>query len=66
MPEMNGWEFARAVDRLFPDIRVILMSGFSSEGMPPDIACRAHTTFVPKPFTTSVLISAMRALLEQR
>jgi two-component system, cell cycle sensor histidine kinase and response regulator CckA len=65
MPDMNGWEFARAVDRLHPGIRLILVSGFSAEGMPADIARRPRTTFVAKPFTPSRLIVAVRALLDQ-
>jgi two-component system cell cycle sensor histidine kinase/response regulator CckA len=66
MPEMNGWEFTRAVDRLHPGVRLVLMSGFSAESMPADIARRSRTTFVPKPFTPSRLITAMHTLLEQR
>jgi PAS domain S-box-containing protein len=66
MPEMNGWELSRAVDRLHPGVRLILVSGYSAEGMPPDIAKRPLTTFIAKPFTPSKLISAVQALLEHR
>jgi PAS domain S-box-containing protein len=64
MPEMNGWEFSRALDRLHPGLRLVLVSGYSAEGMPPDVAKRPLTTFVPKPFTPSRLISAVQALLD--
>ncbi len=61
MPEMNGIQLAHGVSRHRPDLKVLLMSGYSCDvidGLPPDMA------LVQKPFTTEVLLHAVRRRLD--
>lgn len=64
MPGMNGPELAARVRALYPEIRVLYMSGHTSEViLTPDAPDRA-IEFLPKPFTVEALLSRVRALLE--
>jgi len=55
---LDGVELARLVKRLFPDVRVIITSGYS----PKDVRL-AGVPFLPKPFSASDLVALARAEL---
>jgi len=60
MARMGGLELARRVAHQRPGMPILLMSGYSTEEMPtadPSIG------FLQKPFTPSVLLQAVSALL---
>jgi CheY-like chemotaxis protein len=55
MPGMSGPELAEAAQRLRPDLRIVLTSGYvSREEVPGDIP------FVPKPWHTGDLVQVVR------
>jgi len=63
MPGMNGAELASRVTALRPGIRVLLVSGYTSNvleasGMPPDVE------LLEKPFTPAALLSRVAALVQ--
>ncbi len=60
MPELSGRELADAVQDLFPDIKVLFMSGYigSSMDMQDDSA-----SFIQKPFSLKDLSGKIRNLL---
>ena len=64
MPEMSGAVLAEKLCAQRPDLRVLFMSGFtgseSSTHLPADAA------IVEKPFTASILLQAMRDVLDRR
>jgi CheY-like chemotaxis protein len=35
MPEMDGWEIARAIRSKFPDIRIVMVTGYGPTTEPP-------------------------------
>jgi nitrogen-specific signal transduction histidine kinase/CheY-like chemotaxis protein len=62
MPGLGGAELALAVRELYPEIKVLFMSGYSrsqvtEEGVPPDAA------LLEKPFTPDKVVSMVRDLL---
>ncbi len=62
MPGLGGAELAVAAKELYPEIKVLFMSGYSrsqlaEEGVPPDAA------LLEKPFTPDKVIAKVRSLL---
>ncbi|MDF7798156.1 ATP-binding protein [Pontiellaceae bacterium B1224] len=62
MPGLGGAELAVAAQELYPEIKVLFMSGYSrsqliEEGVPPDAAV------LEKPFTPDKVVSMVRSLL---
>jgi signal transduction histidine kinase len=70
MPGMDGRALARSMRRAYPNIAIVLMSGYA-----PDIGLRSGPTsdpldgidgavFVPKPFDPNGLVAAVRSAME--
>jgi CheY-like chemotaxis protein len=55
MPGMSGPELAEAAQRLRPDLRIVLTSGYVSRDEVPD-----DIPFVPKPWRTGNLVQVVR------
>jgi len=65
MPGESGIELRRAIARRWPDLPVILISGYSAEG-PAEFAARtAHTAFVQKPFAADQLLTLVSETLRR-
>ncbi|GMU60084.1 MAG: hypothetical protein AMXMBFR34_18470 [Myxococcaceae bacterium] len=58
MPDGDGPSTARAVRRVAPGTRVVLMSGFHERLDDDALACAHH--FLPKPFSQEALLAALR------
>jgi PAS domain S-box-containing protein len=56
MPRMGGRELQRAIATRYPTLPVLLMSGYEAGGPQHDV--------LPKPFTSSVLVSAVRRAID--
>ncbi len=63
MPGASGTELARRLGDRSPNVRVILMSGYSKENLTPS-ATSSHRVFLPKPFSASALLAAVRRVLD--
>lgn len=64
MPGESGIELRREIARRWPELPVILISGFSAEG-PAEFAARTpHTEFLQKPFAADRLLDLVRATIE--
>jgi two-component system cell cycle sensor histidine kinase/response regulator CckA len=65
MPQMDGVELAGRFRNMFPDAKILLMSGYAEE---PDIR-RAipdpSVEFLPKPFLLQELMNKVREVLNQ-
>jgi signal transduction histidine kinase len=64
MPGLGGAELAIATKELYPEVKVLFMSGYSrsqldEEGVPPD------ATVLEKPFTPDKVVSTVRQLLSE-
>ncbi len=63
MPEMNGMQLVTQVLALNPDIKVLMMTGYSSDGILEQVA-EADLPVLWKPFTPTVLIAQVKEVLE--
>jgi PAS domain S-box-containing protein len=64
MPEMTGRELAERVSRRCPGIRVLYMSGYAEPLVTAHGDLDPTARLVPKPFTTSILLGAVRDRLD--
>jgi PAS domain S-box-containing protein len=60
LPSADGLELAQRGRALRPGLRTLLTSGYPVEGIAPTL------DFLPKPYTSSVLLERVRAALDQR
>ena len=72
LPGMNGMEVMRRIKKIYPDVSVIIMSGFSSMGNNPNSDKKINFSnkslngaagFLLKPFTTEELKSLIVQIL---
>jgi CheY-like chemotaxis protein len=64
MPQMNGEEVLRRLRQLRPDVRVIVMSGYSEHEMHQRFAGQRVAGFVQKPFGPAMLLATLHQALE--
>jgi two-component system cell cycle sensor histidine kinase/response regulator CckA len=66
LPGMNGVALAERVVAERPDVRVLFMSGYTSEACVPEGALKGKPcAFLHKPFSLDVLARAVRELLDR-
>ena len=64
MPAMNGRELASRLHLIFPNLKVLFMSGYLDD-VSVNIGLEHHqTAFLQKPFTPDILANAIRQLLD--
>ncbi len=63
MPEMGGADLAAYLDREFPSIPILFMSGYSEN--PLVRAIERTAIFLPKPFTAAALTTSVRRALDE-
>lgn len=63
MPDMKGDELAHQLVKQRPEMKFILMSGYSSAGEAIKSFPKNQAAFIPKPFTPSKLDSTIKELL---
>lgn len=64
MPSMDGPTLAQKVMEVFPDIKIILISGYAEAGFHKGLA-RERFSFIPKPFSLQTLAEKVRTVLEE-
>jgi two-component system, cell cycle sensor histidine kinase and response regulator CckA len=65
MPEMNGRELAKQILALHPDIRLVFMSGYTSNVIAHHGVLDEGVQFIQKPFTKKELAAKIREVLDQ-
>ncbi len=63
MPRLDGEGAFRELQKIRPDVRVLLMSGFSEEEVMGRFIGQGIAGFLQKPFTTEVLRAHLKAIL---
>ncbi len=63
MPEMSGFDLAKAVRETRPETKVLYMSGYTDRRVGSGWVLDANTPFLHKPFTTSALAKKVREAL---
>ena len=66
MPGMSGPELAEQLSGRIPGLRVLLVSGYSHEGMAERGILETSPGFLAKPFTPSALLERVRQVLDAR
>jgi two-component system cell cycle sensor histidine kinase/response regulator CckA len=64
MPGMGGSKCLQELLKINPKARVVISSGYSSEGQSKDIASSGAVGFVPKPFTQAEMLKTVRDVLD--
>jgi two-component system cell cycle sensor histidine kinase/response regulator CckA len=64
MPEMSGAELAELIAESFPDVRVLLMSGYTRDEAARRGIANERYSFLEKPFTPTKLAARVRELLD--
>jgi len=65
MPRMSGIDLYQQFSSQYPDIPVLLMSGYTTESIPRSSGPDKKVSFLPKPFTPARLAEEVRAALTQ-
>jgi PAS domain S-box-containing protein len=64
MPGMNGPQLAKEITALQPDIRVLFVSGYTSDVVIHDGVTERRTSFLQKPYVFKELLQRVRELLD--
>ena len=65
MPGISGYELARRVAPLRPEMKVVYMSGYTENAMIHQDASDAGVVLLQKPFTPALLARKIREVLDQ-
>jgi PAS domain S-box-containing protein len=65
MPQMGGAETYERMKEINPDVKVLLLSGYSIDGEATDILKRGCNGFIQKPFTMKELSGRIRQIVEK-
>ena len=65
MPDMGGEEVYRELKAINPQVKVILSSGYSADGLAGDLMKQGIQAFVQKPFTISTMRETVRKVLDR-
>jgi len=63
MPEMSGWDVARAARALRPDLPVVLVTGWGHQIDPAEVQARRITAVVAKPYKLEDILRAVATIL---
>jgi PAS domain S-box-containing protein len=66
MPHMNGLALAKRVQELFPDIKILYISGYTDEAVLRQGILTSQVEFLQKPFTQEVLARKVREVLDSQ
>jgi CheY-like chemotaxis protein len=64
MPRLTGTALADKVKTLYPDVKVVFMSGYADETLANRGTLEAGMAFIQKPFTLEVLARKIRQVLD--
>jgi signal transduction histidine kinase/CheY-like chemotaxis protein len=64
MPEMNGSDLAKHLQSLYPQLKLLFMSGYSANIIAEHCALDKSVHFIPKPFSMKDLAFKIREALE--
>jgi CheY-like chemotaxis protein len=65
MPQMGGRELVRHLQTMFPNIRVLFMSGYAEEFMSHGDSLNPGVGFIEKPFMPNALVTKVREVIDR-
>jgi len=66
MPEMNGRELAERITAMYPDVKCLFMSGYTSNVIAHQGVLDEGVYFIEKPFSSKSLAEKIRQLLDEK
>jgi CheY-like chemotaxis protein len=66
MPEMDGWETAREIRKRWPEINILLVTGYGPNASPPSGEDQLVDGIIGKPFDFAQIINAIAELRGQK
>lgn len=66
MPKMTGRQAVKKILEMNPKAKIILCSGYTSEGNPADLLSQGVCDFISKPYTIAPLAISLRKALDTR
>ncbi len=66
MPGMNGRELAESIHARFPDMKILFMSGYTSDAIAHRGVLEEGVNFLSKPFTTKDLAAKVKSVMDSR
>ena len=64
MPDLSGADVMDELQRIRPDIKVIVSSGYSRESVAPQLGGEGPAGFIQKPYRPADLVNLVRAVIE--
>ena len=64
MPEMDAWDVFTVLKKVNPDVRVLIVSGYSEEGGIGELLSAGAKGFVQKPFAIDKLCDTIQEIIE--
>ncbi|MFO7748907.1 MAG: response regulator, partial [Desulfobacteraceae bacterium] len=64
MPEMNGRDLAGQITALYPDIRLLFMSGYTADVIAHQGILDKRVAFIQKPFSMADITVKLREVLD--
>jgi len=65
MPEMDGWETARAIRKQWPNMQIILVTGYGPTTVPPVGEEKLVDAIIGKPFDFAQVSSTLNSFVRQ-
>ena len=65
LPEIRGPQLAEQLSKIYPDMRILYMSGFTDNALMHSGSLPQSTLFLQKPFTPDVLLRRVRDILDE-
>jgi two-component system sensor histidine kinase EvgS len=63
LPEMNGWDLSQKLQAVYPDIRVLFMSGYTANALAHHGVLDKGVHFIQKPFSRQELAAKVHKAL---
>jgi nitrogen-specific signal transduction histidine kinase len=60
LPEMNGCELFQRLQKVYPQLKVLYMSGYTADIITNNLASDEGVNFIEKPFTTNAFANAIQ------